>query len=109
MSILRPLIYDPLVEWSKPQTTAGKRKGKHQNETGEVTNEQAMNHVRTIEKRLTGQSIIIYLFIYPSCIHLSYSVKSNVKLLDLLYALVQSSFRQYVYGPLFGAVFSMVY
>ena len=69
MSILRPLIYDPLVEWSKPQTTAGKRKGKHQNESGEVTNEQAMSHVRTIEKRLTGQ--------YYSHIHiLGYNVKS---------------------------------
>ena len=105
MSILRPLIYDPLVEWSKPQTTAGKRKGKHQNETGEVTNEQAMNHVRTIEKRLTGQSIIIYLFIYPSCIHLCYSVKSNVMLLDLLYSLVQSIFSSICLWPSFWSCF----
>jgi len=52
MSILRPFIYDPLVEWSKPQTS-GKRKGKH-SDTGEVTNEQAKTHVQDIQNRLTG-------------------------------------------------------
>ena len=64
MSILRPFIYDPLVEWSKPQTS-GKRKGKNQSDTGEVTNEQAMNHVQTIENRLTGTYAVV-----PTCVHI---------------------------------------
>lgn len=59
MSVLKPLIYDPLVEWSNKSSTAamaGKRKAKHQNETGEVTNEQALMHVQSIESRLDRET-----------------------------------------------------
>ncbi|KAL3865678.1 hypothetical protein ACJMK2_043042 [Sinanodonta woodiana] len=50
MSVLRPFIYDPLVEWSKPA------KGQRSNPTdsGEISNEQAMTHVQNIELRLKG-------------------------------------------------------
>ncbi|XP_041373194.1 serine/threonine-protein kinase ATR-like [Gigantopelta aegis] len=50
MSVLKPFIYDPLVEWSKPP--AGKRS--NPTESGEISNEQAMNHVQNIEHRLKG-------------------------------------------------------
>ncbi|KAK7116237.1 hypothetical protein V1264_001955 [Littorina saxatilis] len=49
-SILKPFIYDPLVEWSKPS----KEKRSNPTETGEITNEQALNHVQNIEDRLRG-------------------------------------------------------
>lgn len=54
MSVLRPFIYDPLVEWSKT-TSTGKKRGKAQIDTGEITNEQAMTHVQTIEGRLSSE------------------------------------------------------
>ncbi|KAJ8029668.1 Serine/threonine-protein kinase ATR [Holothuria leucospilota] len=50
MSVLKTLIYDPLVEWSKPsrsRTTA-------LTESGEINNEKAQVHVRDIEQRLQG-------------------------------------------------------
>ncbi|KAK6188750.1 hypothetical protein SNE40_004864 [Patella caerulea] len=50
MSVLRPFIYDPLVEWSKP--SRGQRS--NPTDTGEISNEQAMNHVQNIEHRLKG-------------------------------------------------------
>ncbi|XP_048255679.1 serine/threonine-protein kinase ATR-like isoform X1 [Haliotis rufescens] len=50
MSILKPFIYDPLVEWSKP--ARGQRS--NPTESGEISNEQAMNHVQNIEHRLKG-------------------------------------------------------
>lgn len=57
MSVLRPFIYDPLVEWSKSGSTSGKRKGKNQTaDTGEMTNEQAITHINTIEERLGSSS-----------------------------------------------------
>ena len=37
-SILKPFIYDPLVEWSKPS----KEKRSNPTETGEITNEQVV-------------------------------------------------------------------
>lgn len=50
MSVLKPFVYDPLVEWSKPS------KGHRQNptESGEITNEQGRVHVQNIEQRLQG-------------------------------------------------------
>ncbi|ESO92356.1 hypothetical protein LOTGIDRAFT_190706 [Lottia gigantea] len=50
MSVLRPFIHDPLVEWSKP--ARGQRS--NPTDTGEISNEQAMNHVQNIEHRLKG-------------------------------------------------------
>ncbi|XP_052214022.1 serine/threonine-protein kinase ATR-like isoform X2 [Dreissena polymorpha] len=51
MSVLKPFIYDPLVEWSKP--VRGQRQAPIQS-TGEITNEQARTHVHSIEERLQG-------------------------------------------------------
>lgn len=50
MSVLKPFIYDPLVEWQK--LTKGQRS--HQVSSGEITNEQAMTHVQMIEHRMRG-------------------------------------------------------
>ncbi|XP_076443272.1 serine/threonine-protein kinase ATR-like isoform X2 [Babylonia areolata] len=50
MSILKPFIYDPLVEWSKPSRDMRS----NPTDTGEITNEQALNHVQNIEDRLRG-------------------------------------------------------
>ncbi|XP_076061506.1 serine/threonine-protein kinase atr-like isoform X2 [Oratosquilla oratoria] len=47
MSVLRPFIHDPLVEWS--------RRDKKSKTTGEINNEKAQAHVRDIEQRLSGQ------------------------------------------------------
>ncbi|KAK7086762.1 hypothetical protein SK128_001248 [Halocaridina rubra] len=49
MSILRPFIHDPLVEWSRADSRA--RSGG----TGEINNEKAQMHVSIIEQRLSGQ------------------------------------------------------
>lgn len=76
MCILRPFIYDPLVEWSKPPS-AGKRKGKH-SDTGEATNEQAMTHVQTIENRLTGTLLLCNIGkVTISNYTISYSITCN--------------------------------
>ncbi|XP_045160246.2 serine/threonine-protein kinase ATR-like [Mercenaria mercenaria] len=50
MSVLKPFVYDPLVEWSKPS------RGHRHNptESGEITNEQGRVHVQNIEQRLQG-------------------------------------------------------
>ncbi|XP_071844608.1 serine/threonine-protein kinase ATR-like isoform X2 [Apostichopus japonicus] len=50
MSVLRTLIYDPLVEWSKPSRSRSTVVA----ESGEVNNEKAQVHVRDIEQRLQG-------------------------------------------------------
>nr|XP_033814332.1 serine/threonine-protein kinase ATR isoform X1 [Geotrypetes seraphini] len=50
MSVLKPFLHDPLVEWSKP--VKGTRAPA--NETGEVVNEKAKTHVLDIEQRLQG-------------------------------------------------------
>ncbi|GAB1608793.1 serine/threonine-protein kinase ATR-like [Argonauta hians] len=50
MSVLKPFIYDPLVEWQK--STKGQRS--HQVSSGEISNEQAMTHVQMIEHRMRG-------------------------------------------------------
>ncbi|KAG7176083.1 serine/threonine-protein kinase atr-like [Homarus americanus] len=47
MSVLRPFIYDPLVEWSRGDKSA--------KNTGEINNEKAQMHVSNIEQRLSGQ------------------------------------------------------
>ncbi|XP_052796079.1 serine/threonine-protein kinase ATR-like isoform X2 [Mya arenaria] len=53
MSVLKPFVYDPLVEWSKP--ARGQRQNPAPlNPTGEVTNEQGRVHVQNIEQRLQG-------------------------------------------------------
>ncbi|XP_025077039.1 serine/threonine-protein kinase ATR-like isoform X1 [Pomacea canaliculata] len=52
MSVLKPFIYDPLVEWSKP--TSRDRRLNQAAETGEITNEQALTCVQNIEDRLRG-------------------------------------------------------
>ncbi|XP_064607735.1 serine/threonine-protein kinase ATR-like [Liolophura sinensis] len=49
MSVLKPFVYDPLVEWSKPA-----RGRSNPADSGEITNEQAMTHVLNIEHRLKG-------------------------------------------------------
>nr|KAG5699557.1 hypothetical protein BaRGS_033753 [Batillaria attramentaria] len=54
MSILKPFIYDPLVEWSKSRGQGQTRSNPAATETGEITNEQALNHVQNIEDRLRG-------------------------------------------------------
>ncbi|KAL5004570.1 hypothetical protein ScPMuIL_018026 [Solemya velum] len=50
MSVLRPFVYDPLVEWSKP--ARGQRP--NPSDSGEITNEQALTHVQNIEDRMKG-------------------------------------------------------
>lgn len=50
MSILKPFIYDPLVEWQK----TNKMQRSHQVNSGEITNEQALTHVQMIEHRMRG-------------------------------------------------------
>ena len=50
MSILKPFIYDPLVEWQK----TSKMQRSHQVNSGEITNEQALTHVQMIEHRMRG-------------------------------------------------------
>ncbi|KAL4227217.1 hypothetical protein ACF0H5_012662 [Mactra antiquata] len=50
MSMLKPFVYDPLVEWSKP--SRGHRQSS--SESGEITNEQGRSHVQNIEQRLQG-------------------------------------------------------
>ncbi|GIY34757.1 hypothetical protein CDAR_97931 [Caerostris darwini] len=47
MSVLRPFVHDPLVEWSR-------KPSKVQHDTGEITNEQGLTHVKDIELRLNG-------------------------------------------------------
>ncbi|XP_050687762.1 serine/threonine-protein kinase ATR-like isoform X2 [Eriocheir sinensis] len=47
MSVLRPFIHDPLVEWSRGNKSA--------RTTGEINNEKAQMHVTNIEHRLSGQ------------------------------------------------------
>ncbi|KAM4771138.1 serine/threonine-protein kinase ATR [Rhinophrynus dorsalis] len=51
MSVLKPFLHDPLVEWSKPARGGSKAQV---NETGEVINEKAKTHVLDIEQRLQG-------------------------------------------------------
>lgn len=51
MSVLKPFLHDPLVEWSKPVRGSSKAQV---NETGEVVNEKAKTHVQDIEQRLQG-------------------------------------------------------
>ncbi|CAL4085915.1 unnamed protein product [Meganyctiphanes norvegica] len=48
MSVLRPFIHDPLVEWSR-----GNKSAKN---TGEIKNEKAVSNVSKIESRLSGQN-----------------------------------------------------
>lgn len=47
MCVLRPFLYDPLVEWSKPE--------RHTRHIAEIVNEKAQGHVGDIEQRLMGQ------------------------------------------------------
>ncbi|XP_012937158.1 serine/threonine-protein kinase ATR [Aplysia californica] len=72
MSVLRPFIYDPLVEWSKPV------KGQRSNasDSGEINNEQALNHVQNIEDRMRG---ILKTKAKPRCLPLS--IKGHVNYL----------------------------
>lgn len=49
-SVLRTLIYDPLVEWSKPSRSRSTALA----ESGEINNKKAQVHVRDIEQRLQG-------------------------------------------------------
>ncbi|KZC05824.1 Serine/threonine-protein kinase atr [Dufourea novaeangliae] len=44
LSVLTPFVYDPLVSWNKNQT----------GESGEKTNEKAVEHIKNIEQRLKG-------------------------------------------------------
>lgn len=46
MSIVKPFVYDPLVSWSK--------NAKSDQGEAEVTNGQAVEHIRNIELRLQG-------------------------------------------------------
>ncbi|XP_076350485.1 serine/threonine-protein kinase ATR-like isoform X2 [Tachypleus tridentatus] len=50
MSVLKPFVYDPLVEWSK--STKSLRSVSL--DSGEINNEKALIHVRDIEQRLKG-------------------------------------------------------
>ena len=55
MNVLETFIHDPLVEWSvKPSS---KRSGDYGSHTGgrEAKNEEAMRHLATIEKKLSGR------------------------------------------------------
>ncbi|CAL1278598.1 unnamed protein product [Larinioides sclopetarius] len=47
MSVLRPFVHDPLVEWSRSKHS----KAQHD---GEIINEQGLTHVKDIELRLNG-------------------------------------------------------
>ncbi|KFM65503.1 Serine/threonine-protein kinase atr, partial [Stegodyphus mimosarum] len=49
MSVLRPFVHDPLVEWSKPKSSKSL-----QLDSGEIMNEQGLTHVKEIELRLNG-------------------------------------------------------
>ncbi|KAK3087699.1 hypothetical protein FSP39_009351 [Pinctada imbricata] len=53
MSVLKPLVYDPLVEWSRGQKGQKASSGDDKSK-GEITNDQAMTHVQNIEHRLKG-------------------------------------------------------
>ncbi|XP_011503709.1 PREDICTED: serine/threonine-protein kinase atr-like [Ceratosolen solmsi marchali] len=44
ISVLKPFVYDPLVSWNR----------NHLNDTGEKTNEKAVEHIKSIEERLKG-------------------------------------------------------
>lgn len=44
LSVLTPFVYDPLVSWNKNQI----------GESGEKTNEKAVEHIKNIEQRLKG-------------------------------------------------------
>jgi len=53
MSVLRPFVFDPLVEWSR------NRRGREPaaastSTTGEVSNSMAMENIRAIQLRLQG-------------------------------------------------------
>ncbi|XP_055865310.1 serine/threonine-protein kinase ATR-like isoform X2 [Biomphalaria glabrata] len=50
MCVLKPFIYDPLVEWSK--SIKGQRSSA--SDSGEINNELALNHVQNIEDRMRG-------------------------------------------------------
>lgn len=51
MSVLKPFVYDPLVEWSKPS----RDQRENPSISGEITNEQAKVHVQNIEQRIRGR------------------------------------------------------
>ncbi|XP_059175094.1 serine/threonine-protein kinase ATR-like isoform X2 [Physella acuta] len=63
MSVLKPFIYDPLVEWSTQSS-----RGQHSSETGEINNELALSHVQNIEDRMRG---ILKTKAKPRCLPLS--------------------------------------
>ncbi|CAN7938873.1 unnamed protein product, partial [Ixodes hexagonus] len=50
MSVLKPFVHDPLVEWSK----APKGSRANPSESGEIINEKALANVNGIEQRLRG-------------------------------------------------------
>jgi len=47
LSILRPFVYDPLVEWDITRSKSA---------TGETTNTLAMEHMKHIENRISGSA-----------------------------------------------------
>ena len=53
MSVLKPFIHDPLVEWSRGDKGA-KAVENSAKTTGEINNEKAQSHVRDIKHRLEG-------------------------------------------------------
>ncbi|RXG73565.1 Serine/threonine-protein kinase ATR [Armadillidium vulgare] len=56
MSVLKPFIYDPLVEWEKKnERRLDGMKGATVKGTGEICNEKAQSLVKAIEERLSGQ------------------------------------------------------
>ncbi|KAH9492123.1 hypothetical protein Btru_027012 [Bulinus truncatus] len=64
MCVLKPFIYDPLVEWSK--SSKGQRSVA--SDSGEINNELALNHVQNIEDRMRG---ILKTNARPRCLPLS--------------------------------------
>ncbi|CAL1526088.1 unnamed protein product, partial [Lymnaea stagnalis] len=64
MSVLKPFIYDPLVEWSK----STKAQRTIATDSGEINNELAVSHVQNIEDRMRG---ILKTKAKPRCLPLS--------------------------------------
>jgi len=71
MSVLKPFVHDPLVEWTKPV------KGRSiPVDSGEINNELAQSHVQNIEDRMRG---ILKTKTKPRCLPLS--IKGHVNYL----------------------------
>ncbi|KAJ3333865.1 hypothetical protein HDU76_002191 [Blyttiomyces sp. JEL0837] len=54
MAVLETFIYDPLCEWSKKSAASLSHKSLAKDQTGEIENEEAVKHLRTVDYKLKG-------------------------------------------------------